>query len=307
MLSSCSGDQAKVLGTGVAVLTNMHPGHPGPFGLTLKPSTYLGRGAATPRGAQPLAARAANPTRDFGQVLSQSLLTRQARPQPFPGRRQDLPRFRALKATGDPHLSGMQLHSVLGRSLGHGPARSISSRQEGPSSHGEVERHFKAGASWGRRSLGDSSAYDKLIKEAARRHQVPEGLIKAVIKVESDFNPRATSHAGAMGLMQLMPGTARDLGVRCAYNPAENIDGGTRFLRDLLDRYEGNVPMALAAYNWGPGNLDRGGSLPRETRNYLEAVGRLYPVRRASRTAAHKTTPAHHHPGRVNTEDAVQT
>jgi hypothetical protein len=274
----------------------------------LKPSTYLGRGAATHRGDQPLAARAANPTRDFGQVLSQSLLTRQARPQPFPGRRQDLPRFRALKATGDPHLSGLLLHSVLSRSLGHGQGRSISPRQESiSSSRGEVEHHFKAGASWGRRSLGDTSAYDKLIKEAARRHQVPEGLIKAVIKVESDFNPRATSHAGAMGLMQLMPGTARDLGVRCAYNPAENIDGGTRYLRDLLDRYGGNVPMALAAYNWGPGNLDGGHSLPRETRNYLEAVGRLYPVRQASRTMAHKNTPSNNHPGRFNTEDAVQT
>jgi hypothetical protein len=218
-----------------------------------------------------------------------------------------LPRFRALRATGDPHLSGMLLHSVLGRSLGHGQARSINPRQESPSSRGEVERHFKAGASWGRRSMGDSSAYDKLIKESARRHQVPAGLIKAVIKVESDFNPRATSRVGAMGLMQLMPETARDLGVRCAYNPAENIDGGTRFLGDLLDRYGGNVPMALPAYNWGPGNLDSGRSLPRETRNYLEAVGRLYPIRQASRPTAHKTAHASPHPRRFTTEDAVQT
>jgi len=286
---------------------NMHPGHPGPFGLMLKsPRAVTGRMAAAPRGAQTLAARAATPTRDFGQILSDSLLTRQSRPQSFPGRRQDLPRFRALKATGDPHLSGMLLHSILSHSLGRGQARSISHRQEGTSTHGEVERHFKAGASGGRRSMGDSSAYDTLIKEAARRHQVPEGLIKAVIKVESGFNPRATPHAGAMGLMQLMPGTARDLGVRCAYNPAENIDGGTRFLRDLLDRYGGNVPKALAAYNWGPGNLDRGGSLPRETRNYLEAVGRLYPVRQTSRPAAHKIA-APNHPHRFKTEDAVQT
>jgi hypothetical protein len=254
-----------------------------------------------------LAAGAANPTRDFGHILSQSLLTRQARPQPFPGRRLDSPHFRALRATGDPHLSGMQLHSILMRSGGHGQAGPISSSQGGLSSQGEVERHFKAGASWGRRSMGDTSAYDQLIKEAARRHQVPERLIKAVIKVESDFNPRATSRAGAMGLMQLMPGTARDLGVRCAYNPAENIDGGTRFLRDLLDRYGGNVPMALAAYNWGPGNLDRGGSLPRETRNYLEAVGRLYPVRQASRTVAHKTAEASHQTRPVNTEGTTQT
>ena len=273
----------------------------------LKPSTHLGHGATTPMEAQPLAARAANPTRDFGQILSHSLLTRQARPQPFPGRRQDSPRFRALKATGDPHLSGMLLHSILAHGLGHGLTRSISHGPESSSSQGDVERHFKAGAAWGRRSMGDTSAYDKLITDAARRHQVPEGLIKAVIKVESDFNPRATSSAGAMGLMQLMPGTARDLGVRCAYNPAENIDGGTRFLRDLLDRYGGNVPMALAAYNWGPGNLDRGHSLPRETRNYLESVGRLYPIRQVSRQVTHKTSPPGNQPLRPHTEDAVQT
>lgn len=217
-----------------------------------------------------------------------------------------MPRGRTLQATGDSHLSGIMLHSILGR-LAHGQGRSISHSPEGSSCRGEVERHFKAGASWGSRSGGDASAYDTLIKEAARRHQVPEGLIKAVIKVESDFNPRATSHAGAMGLMQLMPGTARDLGVRCAYNPAENIEGGTRFLRDLLDRYGGNVPMALAAYNWGPGNLESGRSLPRETRNYLEAVGRLYPVRHASRTAAPKPTPASLTPRRFQTENAVQT
>jgi soluble lytic murein transglycosylase-like protein len=303
-----SFDHQTVSGTSVANLANMHPGNPGQFGLMLKPPRQvIGRVTAAPRGAQPLAARSANPTRAFGQVLADSLLTRQARPHSFAGRRQEIPRFRALKATGDPHLSGMLLHSVLSRSLGHGPSRSISARQESPSAQGEVERHFRAGSSWGRHSLADTSAYDKLIKEAARRHQVPEGLIKAVIKVESNFNPRATSPVGAMGLMQLMPGTARDLGVRCAYNPGENIDGGTRYLRDLLDRYGGNVPMALAAYNWGPGNLDKGHSLPRETRNYLESVGRLYPVRQASRPVDRKTAPPSHSPRRFNPEEAIPT
>jgi soluble lytic murein transglycosylase-like protein len=91
--------------------------------------------------------------------------------------------------------------------------------------------------------------------------------------------------------MQLMPGTARDLGVRCAYDPKQNIDGGTRFLRDLLDRYHGNVPLALAAYNFGPGNIDKGRALPRETRNYLASVGRLYPVRQSSPSINRKKAP----------------
>ena len=90
-------------------------------------------------------------------------------------------------------------------------------------SWGKVERHFRADSSPGERSEGNSSAYDSIIKQASQRYQVPEGLIKAVIQVESNFNPQATSPAGAMGLMQLKPGTARDLGVRCAYNPGDNV------------------------------------------------------------------------------------
>lgn len=118
---------------------------------------------------------------------------------------------------------------------------------------------------------------DPIIEKASRRYGVEVGLIKAVIKAESNFKPNAVSHAGARGLMQLMPGTARSLGVSDSFDPEQNVMAGTRFLSDLLNRYNGDLDSALAAYNWGPGNVDkRPDRLPRETREYLVNVKRLY-------------------------------
>lgn len=118
---------------------------------------------------------------------------------------------------------------------------------------------------------------ETIIAKASNRYGVDGGLIKAVIKAESGFNPNAVSHAGAQGLMQLMPGTARALGVSDSFDPEQNVMAGTRFLRDLLKRYNGNLDSALAAYNWGPGNVDRKPEhLPRETRDYLVRVKQLY-------------------------------
>jgi soluble lytic murein transglycosylase-like protein len=118
---------------------------------------------------------------------------------------------------------------------------------------------------------------DAIIARASNRYEVDSGLIKAVIKAESGFNPNAVSHAGAQGLMQLMPGTARSLGVNDSFDPEQNVMAGTRFLRDLLKRYNGNLDSALAAYNWGPGNVDRKPEqLPRETRDYLVRVKQFY-------------------------------
>jgi soluble lytic murein transglycosylase-like protein len=122
------------------------------------------------------------------------------------------------------------------------------------------------------------TSFENIIKTASRRYGVEEGLIKAVIKMESNFNPTAVSRAGAQGLMQLMPSTAAGLGVKNSFDPEQNIMAGTRFLRDLLDKYGNDLDSALAAYNWGPGNVDRnhGAFLPRETKEYLVKVKKYY-------------------------------
>jgi soluble lytic murein transglycosylase-like protein len=120
-----------------------------------------------------------------------------------------------------------------------------------------------------------SSQWDDVIDHHAREQGLRPDLVRAVIQVESAFNPRARSHKGAMGLMQLMPATARDLGVRNAYDPLENIRGGTAYLRGLLDRFNGNEELALAAYNAGPGAVTKyGGTIPpyRETRDYVTKI-----------------------------------
>ena len=116
-----------------------------------------------------------------------------------------------------------------------------------------------------------------IIEKASSRYDIDPDLTKAVVKAESDFNPGCTSSKGAMGLMQLMPATARELGVRNPYNPGENIYAGTRYLKQLLDRYDGDVNVALSAYNWGMGNVERNpGKLPQETRTYISRVNRYY-------------------------------
>lgn len=123
-------------------------------------------------------------------------------------------------------------------------------------------------------NLSEQERINRSVARSAVKYNLPENLIKGVIRAESASNPRAVSAAGAQGLMQLMPGTARDLGVTDAFDIEQNIDGGARYLRQMLDRFDGNVARALAAYNAGPGTVDRfKGKVPyRETTAYVARV-----------------------------------
>jgi soluble lytic murein transglycosylase-like protein len=120
--------------------------------------------------------------------------------------------------------------------------------------------------------------YQKIINGSARRHEVDPLLVGAVIRHESGFVPTAVSKAGAMGLMQLMPETAKSLGVHNAFDPQQNIEGGTKLLRGLLDHYHGQIDLALAAYNAGPGAVDKYGGIPPfpETQAYVRNVMETY-------------------------------
>jgi soluble lytic murein transglycosylase-like protein len=149
-------------------------------------------------------------------------------------------------------------------------------------------------AGYGLSNSGAPTEFDPLIEQSASKYGISPSLIKAVIDSESSFNPNAVSAAGAKGLMQLMDATAKGLGVTNSFDPAQNIDGGTRFLSYLLNKYDGNLKTALAAYNAGPGRVDRTGirtdadfeanldKLPNETQRYvgkvLDAVRQYLPI-----------------------------
>jgi len=131
-----------------------------------------------------------------------------------------------------------------------------------------------------------SRSLDETIARVAGQYGIRPSFVHAVIKAESNYDPRAVSSKGALGLMQLMPQTARELGVRNVFDPAENVEGGVRYLRRLLDLYGSRTALSIAAYNAGPGAVDRFGGVPPypETRQFVQRVNRLYSLYRSKET-----------------------
>ena len=150
----------------------------------------------------------------------------------------------------------------------------------------------QAAASNGSHGL-TSARLEELVQTTANRHGVDPNLVRAVIQTESGGNPSAVSRKGAVGLMQLMPTTALELGVRNMYSAAENLEAGVRYLHTLLDRYNGDLDRALAAYNAGAGAVDRAGGIPkyRETRDYVRKVTNSYSAADASKPSSITSAP----------------
>jgi len=136
------------------------------------------------------------------------------------------------------------------------------------------------------RDVARYSRYNALISEAARLYQLPESFIRAVMRVESDFNPSVVSRAGAMGLMQLMPRTARSMGVSDPFDARQNIHGGARYLRILANRFKGDLVLTVAAYNAGEGAVEKYKGIPpyKETQRYVRRVLKHYYAYRSEST-----------------------
>ncbi|MCS6799105.1 MAG: lytic transglycosylase domain-containing protein [Myxococcota bacterium] len=188
-----------------------------------------------------------------------------------PSARADI--YRCVGADGSEHYTnirpahGMRCTVVVRERPG--PLRANARRDRVPARDRSPERYVR---------------YDAHIRDAARLYQLPEALLRAVMRVESDFNPNVVSEAGAMGLMQLMPRTAAAMGVRDPFDPRQNVLGGARYLRLLANKFYGDLILTLAAYNAGEGAVLRHRGLPpyEETRRYVRNVLRYYHAFRAA-------------------------
>jgi soluble lytic murein transglycosylase-like protein len=166
-----------------------------------------------------------------------------------------------------PRIAAIALLFILSLAVSAADLSSHARRSTGAKANAATQQY------WGP-PIVNALRFDSMIHDAARRHEVDNALVMAVIHAESYFNPRATSHVGAAGLMQLMPMTARAYGVDDRYNPRQNVEGGVRYLKDLLVRYRGKLTFALAAYNAGEHAVDRYQGIPPydETREYVKKV-----------------------------------
>jgi len=156
-----------------------------------------------------------------------------------------------------------EVNELLRREPGHESNQSVNARIVTANFHG---------------TAATPAEIDSAIEQAAARHNVDPNLVRAVVKVESNFNPNAVSRKGAMGLMQLMPSTAKELRVRNPFDPEQNVDAGVRHLKQLLESYGGDVKLTLAAYNAGAGAVARSSGVPHyaETQNYVRRITNLY-------------------------------
>ena len=180
------------------------------------------------------------------------------------------------------------LPSAASARMGKGDAANINYRSKSQSSEQRFYAALRHTPSQPAPAAKPTSIYDDYIHAASKKHNLDPELVKAVIKQESNFNRRDVSCKGAQGLMQLMPETSRGLGVADAFDPYENIHGGTRYLRLMLENFNGDLSKALAAYNAGPEAVRKYGRIPpyRETQDYVRKVLRYYNLYRGNRLVA---------------------